>query len=109
MKKNILATVATAAAISTGAVAAEPPRGMDVRPTAAHCRVGTFPQTTKAGPYNVLCEVMEDSEKCLAFIKGRFAFDGQKVTVQPFHPDAQAKAQYCLDVLKRDLGLKVHD
>jgi hypothetical protein len=102
----LFATLAVAASLSSGASAlAAVGRGMNVEPLAANCQTGKFPQTSKAGQYNVLCNVMQDSEKCLALIKGQFSFDGTNVTVAPVDHDDQAKAQYCLDVLRTELGL----
>lgn len=91
--------------VASGAMAAELPRGADIDPLAGNCGIAKFPQTSKAGPYNALCDVMQDNEKCLALIKGQYNFDGQKVTVEKFYQSEVPKARYCLDVLKRDLGL----
>lgn len=102
----LVATVVTAAGIASGgtpALAVEPPRGMNILPYAANCRIGTFPQVSKAGQYNVLCEVMQDSEKCLAYIKGHFRTVGTEVTVEK--AEDNAKMQYCLQTLQHDLGI----
>lgn len=103
--KVLLATVAVAFGLSSVAGAANPPRGHEVRPLAGNCGVGAFPQTTKAGEYNVLCDSMQDSEKCLALIKQHFSVSGTTVTVDKVNSYQADKAAYCLDVLKRDLGL----
>lgn len=100
---QIIASVVAGAglSISVGATAkvAPPPRGADVQRAAGGCAIGPFPQTMKAGPYNVLCSSMQDAEKCLAFIKGHFLSNGS--TVETSAPD---KMEYCLDTLKKDLG-----
>ncbi len=109
MKKKtlspLLTSVATAASIVAGSAAlgSNLPRGMNVQPLAGSCRIGTFPQTSKAGGYNELCEVMQDSEKCLAFIKGHFHQKNDIVTTSKTHD--LPKLQYCLEVLQHDLGL----
>lgn len=100
----LLASVVTVAGIaSTGPVMADVGRGMNVEPQAASCRIGTFPQTSKAGAYNVLCEVMQDSEKCLAFLKRHYRVNGETVTTNKTKD--VAKLQYCLEVLQHDLGV----
>ena len=103
----LVATVVTAVGIMAGGTPAladaATPRGMNVLPQAVGCRIGTFPQVTKAGQYNVLCEVMQDNEKCLAFIKGHFRTVGETVSVRPT-PNKE-KLQYCLEVLQHDLGI----
>jgi len=78
------------------------PRGPDIQPLAGSCNIGPFPQTSKAGQYNQLCNVMQDAEKCLAFLKRHFHHNGE---VEAVYESDVAKANYCLDVLKRDLGL----
>ena len=79
-----------------------PPRGPDVDPIAGNCAMGPFPQTTKAGWYNSICEEMSDAEKCLAVIKGHFRHNGD---LSDWSPHSQEKVQFCLDTLKSDLGL----
>jgi hypothetical protein len=107
---KILATVVAAAgfAVSVGATAkvaghtgkvSGPPRGLDILPIAGQCNIGTFPQTTKVGRYNVLCNTMADSEKCLAFIKGHFDSTGASTETA----DAD-RLTYCLDELGKVLG-----
>ncbi len=86
--------------------AADLPRGANVHELAGNCEIGTFPQTTKAGPYNSLCHVMKDSEKCLALIKGQFFYNGQEVEVTAVPEQKVQVAKYCLEVLNRELGLK---
>jgi hypothetical protein len=81
----------------------EVPRGRDIEPLAANCNIGLFPQVSKAGPYNALCNVMQDSEKCLALIKGAFHYNGETVKVFPIKD--QDRGRYCLNVLKNELGL----
>ncbi len=75
------------------------PRGADIAPIAGACTIGKFPQTMKVGHYNALCHTMQDAEKCLAFIKGHFASDGD--TTKTGEP---AKMEYCLGELSRVLG-----
>ena len=107
LEQKIAALIAAAgltAAAGAGA-ATSVPRGENVGSLAGNCSIGTFPQTSKAGPYNSLCSVMKDSEKCLAFIKGHFYFNGQDVQVHEVSQKNEAKAEYCLDVLKQELGL----
>lgn len=94
-----------AASLGTYGYAAPMPRGADVGELAANCAIGPFPQMSKAGGYNVLCNTMQDAEKCLALVKRHFSFDGTDVTVEPVAEHEQARAAYCLDVLKRDLGI----
>ncbi len=107
--KGISPFLASAIAVGLSAAptlnAAGTPRGMNVKPLASGCRIGSFPQTTKAGEYNALCEVMQDSEKCLALIKGHFRVNGENVTLDKVSEDDLARARYCLGVLHHDLGL----
>lgn len=100
----VLASLVAAASISTFA-SADPARGHEVEPIAGSCNIGTFQQTSKAGSYNVLCNVMEDAEKCLAYIKQHINYSYSQDRVIVEHADDEAKAEYCLEVLKRDLGL----
>jgi hypothetical protein len=107
LEQKIAALVAAAGltAAASASAATSVPRGENVGSLAGNCSIGAFPQTSKAGPYNVLCNVMKDSEKCLAFLKGHFHFNGQTVDVRPVNHQEEAKAEYCLDVLKQELGL----
>jgi hypothetical protein len=75
-----------------------PPRGADVGSRAGSCGIGPFSQVTKAGPYNQLCEIMSDSEKCLALIKGHFNPDGSHGVTR--YAD---KLRYCLETLENEL------
>ncbi len=91
------------AALSLGSVVASAqqetlPRGPDVGTLAANCQTGPFRRVSKAGPYNQLCSVMSDSEKCLAFIKDHFELDGSHRTT--FQPE---KLRFCLDTLEQEL------
>jgi hypothetical protein len=111
-KKNKTLQQFLGAVVATAGLGASPlsadfqaPRGADVEPLAGNCQIGTFSQTGKAGIYNELCDVMQDSEKCLALIKGHFHYNGQTVSVQKTSEGQKAKHEYCLDVLKADLGL----
>ncbi len=104
-RKQIVQVALVAASISPFAGAAGLPRGADVGTLAANCNIGPFPQMSKAGGYNVLCDTMQDAEKCLALVKRHFNFDGTNVTVEPVSDHEQARAAYCLDVLKRDLHI----
>lgn len=106
-KKRILAALATASALalSISASAAGLPRGSEIDPLAANCDIGPFPQTSKAGSYNRICHQMEDAEKCLALLKGRFHYNGQTVRVFPLSNMQAPKGEYCLAVLERELGL----
>ena len=80
------------------------PRGPGIETTASHCRIGPFEQANKAGPYNELCEIMTDSEKCLALLKTHFKYDGG---TQPASlPYDKARLMYCLATLSDDLGLE---
>lgn len=101
--------VAGLAASPTVLAGFEPPRGADVDELAGNCNIGPFPQLSKAGPYNELCNIMEDSEKCLGFIKRQFHFNGETVTVSKFHEGEADKGRYCLEVLNRDLGVDGND
>ena len=101
---SLVATVGLTASV-TGSATAAVPRGADVQPLAANCNIGPFPQTSKAGQYNALCNIMQDSEKCLALIKGSIYFNGTEVTTHPLTGEGVEIGRYCLDVLKRDLGL----
>lgn len=80
-----------------------PTRGENIDSVAGHCRIGQFPQTQKVGYYNSLCEIMQDGEKCYAFLKGHVQSSG---AIEPVNSEAIEKARYCLDVLRRDLGLE---
>ncbi|MBY0370985.1 hypothetical protein K2X33_09880 [bacterium] len=79
---------------AASAVANGPPRGADVDELAGNCNIGTFPQTSKAGSYNNLCDQMSDAEKCLGLLKQHFNYNGTtRVTHEP-----QILA-YCLEEL----------
>jgi hypothetical protein len=93
------AGIASTVTVTAKAPGAGVPRGADVEPLAGGCNIGSFPQTTKAGRYNVLCNTMQDAEKCLAFIKGHFEANGD--TNKTNAPD---KMQYCLEELGKVLG-----
>ncbi len=73
IKRQQVATAITFVGLSIGnnlnAQGSELPRGQNILPLAGRCNIATFPQTVKAGGYNVLCNVMPDTEKCFAFIK----------------------------------------
>jgi hypothetical protein len=101
----VVAVMTSGLAVSTAAHSESIPRGADVGVGAGDCAIGEFPQTHKAYPYNELCKSMPEAEKCLAFIKQSFATNGSTVTVVPKHESLVPKAEYCLEVLKRDLGL----
>lgn len=107
LKNTITSMVAVAGigAATNASAAVQLPRGADVGYLAGNCPIGAFPQTSKAGQYNALCHIMQDSEKCLAFIKGHFSFNAGVVAVEPMSGEDTEKGRYCLDVLKRDLGL----
>jgi len=96
---SAVAAVGFATCLNATAKVAGPPRGQDILPGAGNCSIGSFRQTTKAGQYNVLCDVMQDSEKCLAFIKGHFDRAGNSHVSS--EPD---KLTYCLEELERVLG-----
>jgi len=104
-RKQMMAVALVAASLSPYAGAAGVPRGADVNELAANCGIGRFPQMSKAGGYNVLCDTMQDAEKCLALVKRHFIYDGKNVTVEPVGEHDQARAAYCMDVLKRDLHI----
>ncbi len=97
---KILAAAVTSAGMLLPATsqALSVPRGAAVDELAGNCNIGPFGQTAKAGPYNELCNVMEDPEKCLALIKQHFRFNGETVSVnQSFAPE---KVEYCLSALE---------
>jgi hypothetical protein len=107
---QILASLVAAASIASPAVAhtskvgtPKAPaigRGANVERLAGHCPVGSFPQTSKAGPYNALCNQMPDAEKCLAFIKQHFN-DTDGVVTETEDVD---RMSYCLAELEAVLG-----
>lgn len=100
--KHLLASVLMLCGIGQSTKAnLGPPRGQFILPYASNCQMGPFPQTAKAGEYNQLCHIMQDSEKCLAFIKGHFRQDGETVIVNKTH--SPEKAAFCLSALKHDL------
>lgn len=74
-------------------------RGADVGALAGNCRIGPFEQTSKAGPYNELCEIMPDGEKCLAYIKQNIRPNGEIVEARNLE-----KALYCLEVFETELS-----
>ena len=106
-KKKVNALLASAIGLASlsSTANAEVPRGMDIDPLASNCRIAKFPQTSKAGAYNNLCDIMQDAEKCLALIKGQFIYNGSTVSVSKFYQNELPRAQYCLNRLKFDLGL----
>ncbi len=100
MNQSTKLLMAALTSLSMGAAAQERvvPRGPNVGSLAGSCRIGPFGQTSKAGQYNGLCNVMSDSEKCLALIKGHFNADGSHNS--SFQAD---KLRFCLDTLEREL------
>lgn len=107
IRKLATAVAVTAGVVVTPAIGNDLPRGADVGPLAANCPIAKFPQTSKAGPYNILCKVMKDSEKCLALIKRQFDYDGQTVKVEKVYQEDVQRARYCLNILKEELGLEL--
>lgn|SRR5690242_18231660 len=98
---TLLASAVTAVGITTAVFAdtSALPRGADVDELAGNCAVGTFHQTTKAGPYNALCDSMEDAEICLGFLKQHFNATG--TTRKTYNPDKMA---FCVAELGDVLG-----
>ncbi len=93
----------TLTAIAIGVPAAaqfSPPRGPDVGAQASSCNIGPFPQVSKAGEYNVLCDTMPDAEKCLALVKRHMSEDG--VLRKAGEQDIE-KVRYCLKTFENDL------
>ncbi len=99
----VLSVVAAASLTASANTLSATPRGRDVSPQASGCNIGHFPQTTKAGEYNELCNVMQDPEKCLALVKRQFRFDGTNVIVTPVSNLNEPRMGYCLDVLRNAL------
>lgn len=93
-----LTSLSVGASVASAQVNHEMPRGRDIHPLAGNCTIGPFRQTSKAGGYNTLCEIMSDSEKCLALIKGHFNRDGShEATLQ------SEKLRFCLETLESEL------
>lgn len=103
MKKTTLTALTAAGMIivgtAQGADPFEPPRGRDVSYIASRCSIGPFPQVSKAGPYNVLCKTMPDSEKCLALVKSQIRNDG---TIDADTLDKE-RNEFCLNLLTKEL------
>ena len=104
-KSSLVAAVVAAASLTAQAQNARPqlPRGMNVDPLAGNCNIGTFPQTSKAGPYNQLCHIMQDPEKCLGAIKRQFFVNGDTGKISPVYSGDAPRMAYCLDVLRQEL------
>jgi hypothetical protein len=103
MSLNCKILGAAAVGILTGPIAsAEVPRGPDIEPRAAGCNIGPFGQVWKAGEYNALCNIMSDSEKCLALIKGHFDETG---AIQTGSESDRERLKYCMETLTRELGV----
>lgn len=101
MKTTILnSVVAAAAVLTTGTAFAVPPMDHKIEPIAGNCGIGTIPQTSKAGEYNLYCNTMADGLKCLALIKQHLKSDG---TIGQANGTQLEKATYCVDLLKADL------
>ena len=82
------------------------PRGYAIEGLAGNCAVGPFPQTSKAGRYNVVCDTLTDAEKCLGFIKQHFIspVDGRTIKTHD-----NERLNFCLDTLKGELGLSIEE
>ncbi len=99
----LVLSIVAAASLTASAETLSPPRGANVDPLAANCNIGPFPQTSKAGKYNQLCDIMQDSEKCLALVKDKFREVNGNVAVYPVTNLGEPRMQYCLDVLRTAL------
>lgn len=95
---QIIGTAVVAAGLSASLVATAKvsglSRGADVGELAGNCGIAKFPQTSKAGGYNAICDEMQDAEKCLALIKQHFNSDGSTNVTH----DA-GRMRYCLGEL----------
>ncbi len=78
------------------------PRAHDIKPMAASCGIGPFPQLGKAGQYNPHCTTLTDAEKCLALIKGHMSSEGVMRSVGDSEEWAE-RANYCVEHFRKQL------